>query len=133
MKITQQMNELRLVGMSALWDGLIQNNAHHQLELIDGMVLLLQAEKENRQLRRTERLLRQARFRYQSSIEEITFDRKPGKGVSRTGKEQKEAAVRLRLSLLIYRDGGVAELDIAGVAPDPKSQLYVKLVPVLPL
>lgn len=76
MKITQQMNELRLVGMSTLWDGLIQNNAHHQLGLIDGMALLLQAEKENRQLRRTERLLRQARFRYQSSIEEITFDKK---------------------------------------------------------
>lgn len=75
MNITQQMNELRLVGMSTLWDSLTQQSQHHQLELIDGMKLLLQAEKENRQLRRTERLLHQARFRYQSSIEEITFDK----------------------------------------------------------
>ncbi|MEE9372353.1 MAG: IS21-like element helper ATPase IstB [Saprospiraceae bacterium] len=76
MNIIQQMNELRLAGMSTLWDNIIKNSQHHQLDLIDGLKLLLQAEKENRFLRRSDRLIQQARFRYQASIEEITFDKK---------------------------------------------------------
>lgn len=76
MNITQQMNDLRLHGMSTLWESITQSSQHHQLELLDGLSLLLQAEKENKQLRKTERLLHQARFRYQASMEEITFDKK---------------------------------------------------------
>jgi DNA replication protein DnaC len=75
MNITQQMNELRLTGMSTLWDNLTGTN-QQQLDLVDGLKLLLQAEKDNRFLRRSDRLIQQAKFRYQASIEEIYFDKK---------------------------------------------------------
>jgi len=74
MKITEQMNQLRLQGMSSLWNSLRQSKHHLKLDLVDGLQLLLQAETEERQQRRTARLIYQARFRYQASIEEISFD-----------------------------------------------------------
>ena len=74
MKIKEHMNALRLHGMSTLWDSLTESRQHVQLDLHDGLELLLQAEKEDRQHRRTERLIYQARFRYQASLEEIRFD-----------------------------------------------------------
>jgi DNA replication protein DnaC len=74
MKIKEQMNTLRLHGMSTLWDSLTESRQHLQLDLHDGLELLLQAEKEERQQRRTTRLIYQARFRYQASMEEISFD-----------------------------------------------------------
>ena len=74
MKIKEQMNTLRLHGMTILWDSLTQSRQHLQLDLSDGLQLLLQAEKEDRQQRRTTRLIYQARFRYQASMEEVSFD-----------------------------------------------------------
>ena len=74
MKITEKMNILRLEGMSTLWSSLRQSKQHLQLELSDGLLVLLQAEAENRQQRRTERLIKYARFRYQASVEELSFD-----------------------------------------------------------
>lgn len=74
MKIKEHMNSLRLNGMSTLWNSLTQSRQHLQLDLHDGLELLLQAEREDRQQRRTARLIYQARFRYQASIEEISFD-----------------------------------------------------------
>ena len=68
------MNTLRLQGMSLLWDSLTESSQHLQLDLHDGLQLLLQAEREDRQHRRTSRLISQARFRYQASMEEISFD-----------------------------------------------------------
>jgi DNA replication protein DnaC len=73
MNITQQMNELHLIGMTQQWQILTQSKEHLQLSLTDGMELLLNAEKENRSNRRTQRLLHQARFRYQSSIEQLNY------------------------------------------------------------
>ena len=74
MKIKQNMNSLRLHGMGILWDSLTQSRQHLQLDLHDGLELLLEAEKEDRQHRRTVRLIYQAKFRYQASMEEISFD-----------------------------------------------------------
>ena len=74
MKIKEQMNNLRLHGMTTLWNSLTESRQHLQLDLHDGLQLLLQAEGEDRQQRRTARLIYQARFRYQASLEEISFD-----------------------------------------------------------
>jgi DNA replication protein DnaC len=73
MNVLQQMNELNLQGMSLQWESLLQSKQHTQLDLSDGLEVLLQAEKQNRQTRRTLRLIHQASFRYQASFEEINF------------------------------------------------------------
>jgi len=67
------MNELHLLGMAQQWQSLTQTKEHLNLTLSDGMDLLLNAEKENRAVRRTQRLMHQAHFRYTASIEQINY------------------------------------------------------------
>lgn len=49
-----------------------------ELSLGDGLQLLLQAEHDTRKQNRNARLIKEAHFRYQSSIEELVFDASRG-------------------------------------------------------
>jgi DNA replication protein DnaC len=73
MKVEEQLNSLRLHGMYSQWIGLKESKGLQKLSLIEGMELLLHAESNERENRRMERLTKGANFRYQSSIQEISF------------------------------------------------------------
>lgn len=73
MKIEEQMSQLRLTGMRHRYVSLSETRQLQNLSLREGLELLLQAETENRQTRRTERLTTRARFRYQASLNEISY------------------------------------------------------------
>lgn len=77
-KIEKQMNQLRLHGMSSSWQALMETKRQHELSLSDGLEILLQAELHERENRRFERLKKNARFRYQASIEELHYDSSRG-------------------------------------------------------
>lgn len=77
-QIISQLNELRLRGMSRSWETLIETRQHQDLSLSDGLKILLQAEKLDREQRRFDRLRKNAKFRYQASIEEIRKDSSRG-------------------------------------------------------
>jgi len=64
--------------MSRTWQALLETRRQHELSLSDGLELLLQAEEQERTNNRFERLRKNARFRYQSSIEELTMDASRG-------------------------------------------------------
>jgi DNA replication protein DnaC len=64
--------------MSRTWQALLETRRQHELSLCDGLELLLQAEEQERTNNRFERLRKNARFRYQSSIEELTMDASRG-------------------------------------------------------
>lgn len=72
-QIRQSMRSLRMEGMVTLWDNLLDTHQLPHLSAEQMLQMLLQAEWENRQGRRQDRLVRAARFRYQSSIEEIDW------------------------------------------------------------
>jgi len=76
--IENQLNQLRLLGMSSRWQALIETREHHDISLSEGLEILLQAEQEDRTNRRFERLKRSAKFRYSATIEELEFDAKRG-------------------------------------------------------
>ena len=76
--IENQFKQLRLLGMSIQWDALIETRQHHDLSLSEGLKLLLQAEQEDRENRRFERLKRSAKFRYSATIEELNFESSRG-------------------------------------------------------
>lgn len=78
MDIQTQMQNLRLYGMHRSWQELIETKKHHELTLSEGLELLLQAEEEDKKNRRFDRLRKNARFRYQVSIEELRFDASRG-------------------------------------------------------
>jgi DNA replication protein DnaC len=78
MQIESQLSRLRLHGMSRTWQALLETRRQHELSLSEGLELLLQAEEQERTNSRFERLKKNARFRYQASIEELTMDTSRG-------------------------------------------------------
>ena len=78
MQIESQLNRLRLHGMSRTWQALLETRRQHELSLSEGLELLLQAEEQERTNSRFERLRKNARFRYQASVEELTMDASRG-------------------------------------------------------
>lgn len=78
MQIESQFNQLRLHGMSRTWQALLETKRHFELSLSEGLEILLQAEQQDRENKRFERLQKNARFRYQASIEELQMDASRG-------------------------------------------------------
>ena len=78
MQIESQLGRLRLHGMSRTWQALQETRQQHELSLTEGLEILLQAEEQDRANNRFERLRKNARFRYQSSIEELKMDASRG-------------------------------------------------------
>jgi DNA replication protein DnaC len=76
-----QMSRLKLSGMARSWQALNETRRTHELSLAEGMEILLQAEQQQRVNRRFERLHKNARFRYQASVEELIFD--PARGLDK--------------------------------------------------
>jgi DNA replication protein DnaC len=72
-QIQQQLTSLRLNGMSRSWQSLMETKKLHELSLTDGLQILLQSEQEQRDNRRYTRLRTDANFRYQASIEELSY------------------------------------------------------------
>lgn len=77
-QIELQLSTLRLHGMAQSWTALLETRKHHELTLSEGLELLLQAETQDRENRRFERLRKNARFRYQASVEELYSDASRG-------------------------------------------------------
>lgn len=78
MQIETQFDQLRLHGMGRSWKALLETRRQSELSLEEGLEILLQAEQQDRENRRFDRLQKNARFRYQASIEEIRYDASRG-------------------------------------------------------
>ena len=73
-QIESQLISLRLLGMNRTWKALVETRKSHELTLAEGLEILLQAEVEQRTGKRFERLVKDAKFRYQASIEELIYN-----------------------------------------------------------
>lgn len=78
MQIESQLSRLRLHGMGRSWQALLETRKSHELSLSEGLALLLHAEEEDRADRRFEQLKKNARFRYQASVEELRLEASRG-------------------------------------------------------
>jgi DNA replication protein DnaC len=82
-QIKSELTRLKLSGMASCLKTLDESRQADKLSLCDGLKLLLQAERDIRETNRYQRLLRNASFRYQASIEELSFDASRGVEQSR--------------------------------------------------
>ena len=73
---------LRLSGMAACLRTMEETRRMHELAFMDGLKLLIQAETDQRESNRLERLIRNAAFRYKSTVEELSFD--AARGIEQT-------------------------------------------------
>lgn len=76
--IENQLVQLRLHGFKSTWKALNETKRLHELNLIEGLEVLLQAEVQDRDNRRFERLRNAAKFRYRASIEELNYKQSRG-------------------------------------------------------
>lgn len=76
--IENQLAELRLHGIKSSWKALTETKRMSELSLPEGLEILLQAEIQDRENRRFDRLRKSAMFRYQASIEELNYDASRG-------------------------------------------------------
>jgi len=76
--IENQLSQLRLHGFKSSWNALEETKSLHELSLVEGLEILLQAEIQDRENRKFERLKKSAKFRYQASIEELKFSENRG-------------------------------------------------------
>jgi DNA replication protein DnaC len=68
-----KMRELKLAGMAATWEAILQRPTHEQPTGDDLLAQLLDAEQDERLQRRTRYIVSCARFRYHAMLEEIHY------------------------------------------------------------
>ena len=82
-QIFQDLKGLHLSGMAECWQSLQETRKHQEIALQDGLVMLIQAEHDQRAANKTARLIKNARFRYDASIEQVLFDSARGRDQGR--------------------------------------------------
>ena len=73
-RILSELRQMRLPGMAQTWQSLMETRQATSLNIVDGLRLLLQGEHDMRRANRNARLLKNARFRYQVSVDELAYD-----------------------------------------------------------
>ena len=77
-EIANNLRSLKMPGMAHFWTSLQETRRYDDLSLKDGLLLMIQAELDNRTMSRNAKLLKKARFRYQASIDKVIFDSSRG-------------------------------------------------------
>lgn len=114
--ISNVMRGLHLPGMAASWEALCETRRTDSLSLNDGLDILLQSELDSRRNNRNQRLMKNARFRYSCTLEEIDFD--PSRGLDRATVMQLATCDFIRQGLPVI---------ITGAAGTGKSYLATAL------
>jgi DNA replication protein DnaC len=73
-EIEKSLHSLKLPGMANCWTSLAETHQLGKLSLSEGMQLLLQSERDTRTGNRIARLIKDAGFRLQATIEELETD-----------------------------------------------------------
>jgi DNA replication protein DnaC len=82
-QIKSELMGLKLSGMVFCLKTLEETRKVYELSLADGLRLLIQSEKDQRDSNRYTRLVKNATFRYQASVEELSFEASRGVEQSR--------------------------------------------------
>ena len=77
-QIKSELLALGLSGMAETLKSLQESRKIQELSLQDGLRLLVQGERDQRESNRYKRLVKNASFRYQTTMEELSFDQSRG-------------------------------------------------------
>lgn len=69
----EKMGQMKLLGMQRMFQSIIESNNHQNLTSDEFVSMLIQSEWEDRESRKLQRRLNNARFRYQACVEEINY------------------------------------------------------------
>ncbi len=108
-QIFQDLKGLHLSGMADCWQNLQETRKHQEIVLQDGLVMLIQAEHDQRAANKTARLIKNARFRYDASIEQVLFDPAKGRDQGRIMQLASCEYIKQGASVLITGPAGVGK------------------------
>jgi DNA replication protein DnaC len=112
-QIRESLTGLRLSGMAACLKTLEETGRMHELSFMDGLKLLIQAETDQRESNRLERLIKNAAFRYDATIEELAFDAARGIDKSQVMNLATGSYVRKGEAILITGAAGTGKSTLA--------------------
>ena len=69
-----RMNQMKLYGMHGAFKTAIETGKTDHYTIDQFMAMLIQSEWDDRNNRKTERMIKNARFHYSASVEEIIYD-----------------------------------------------------------
>ena len=102
-KVLSQLKEMRLPGMAQTWQRLMESRQATSLGFLDGVRLLVQGERDMRRSNRNARLLHNARFRYDVSLDELAYD--SARGLDKAFVTQLSAGEYIRRGLSVIITG----------------------------
>jgi len=73
-EILEKMKKMRLLGMARAFQSSLESNETENMTTDQLISFLISSEWDDRQNRNIERLVRNARFRYQANVEDINYD-----------------------------------------------------------
>jgi len=81
-QIDLKLRQMRLAGMARGWQALNETKQVFDLSFSEGLEILIQREEEERKNNRFNRMIKGARFRYQASLEELSYE--PSRGLNKS-------------------------------------------------
>jgi DNA replication protein DnaC len=81
-QIDLKLRQMRLAGMARGWQALNETKQVFDLSFSEGLEILIEREEEERKNNRFNRLIMGARFRYQASLEELSYE--PSRGLNKS-------------------------------------------------
>jgi len=111
--IANELKSLKMPGMAQCWLALQETRKADALSFSDGLQILLQAEKDQRTTNRNQRLIKEAKFRYQASMEEVIFDAARGIEKNKVLKLAACEYIRQGVSILISGPAGTGKSWLA--------------------
>lgn len=112
-QILNKMAQMKCYGMHRTYQSLLDTAQHHSLTSDEMIAMLIQAEWEDRENRKINRNLKSARFRYQASVEEISFTTPGGLDKNRLLRLADGSFIKNKTDVLISGSTGVGKSYIA--------------------
>lgn len=112
-QIKSELTRLKLSGMASLVKTMEDSRQIEKLSLLDGLRILVQAERDSREANRYQRLLKNASFRYGASVQELGYDASRGIEQSRVLSLAEGSYIRKGESVLITGAAGCGKSFLA--------------------
>jgi DNA replication protein DnaC len=112
-QILERMKLMKLFGMQRYYQGSLDAGHHMNYTADELLTALIEAEWDERQTRKIDRLMRTARFRYKASIEEITFNEQRNMDRNQILRFAECDFIRQKQNILITGSTGVGKSYLA--------------------